>query len=1178
MTQLSLTLLGSFQVTLGEKPANGFESNKVRALLAYVAVEADRPHRRETLAEFFWPERQEGVARKNLKQALANLRKAIGDRKAAPSFLRVTRDDVRFNADSAHLLDVTEFTKLLTACKSHSHRRLSTCRPCIRRLEQAVGLYGGELLEGFFLKDSSAFDEWVLVKREGLQRQMMDALKHLATHYERRGEYEDACETTRRQVELEPWDEDAQRGLMRSLVLNGQRSAALVQYELCLQTLAEELGLEPTDETTALYKQIRDLASEEMGRISHFWPPTTERHNLSPPATPFVGRKTELTEIGEQLENPASRLLTLVGPGGIGKTRLALQVAFDNIGGYDHGVYFIPLAGLSSPEFLATAIADTIGYSFSGQATPEAQLLDYLREKEMLLLVDNFEHLLDGAGLLAEIMTAATCVNMLVTSREQLSLQGEWTYEVRGMQYPRGDWRYVSDLESYSSVQLFEVRARQMMPNFSLETPARNEVGYICQLVGGMPLGVELAAAWVDKLSLVDIASEIQGSLNFLDANWRNAPERHRSMRAVFDTSWQQLSEAERDVFRQLSVFRGGFNRAAVQEVIAAQETPSVFLRLLTGLVSKSLLRFNAERERYEIHDLLHQYGADKLAEDPVEESMVRDRHSAYYCNALLQHQADIQYTRNQEVLAELENDSENIRTAWGWAVTQMQLDRLVQSMDSLCYFCWRRRHYQDGETASRLAVDTLTEEDLTERHSVDAQRLLAKALAWQAHFYWRMGRIEKAEQSLQKCSVTLESSGLADQDTRSEKAFLLGQRGWLAFQSGHYEESKQWFEQSLALYRALGDHWGVADSLDTLGEAAWSLGNFHEAKQRLEELLTLYQAQGNSWGLATVLNRLGRVTRGLVDYEKARRLFDESLALSRVEGNQRGIANSLQSLGFLALFQGRFEDGAGFLRQSVDISREIGDRVMIGYGLLFLGGALWLSGKVAQGYPYLEESMAIINELEDAWLITHSTQYVAMVNVYLGKYEEARAMAKKATEQKVSHPFMIGPAQRALGWVALVEEKYAEAHLLLQGSVATIRAVAEREMLAWSLAALGRASFGLGNHSEAQQHLYEALEIAVEIGAFIPLLYTMPIVSLLLADQGEVERAIELYSLASQHPFVSNSQLFEDIAGRHIAAVSATLPSDVVKAAKARGQALEMWEAASELLEELPMLGWEVQ
>jgi DNA-binding SARP family transcriptional activator len=392
ITHLSLTILGSFQVTLDETPVNGFESNKVRALLAYLAVGGDKSHRRETLAELFWPERSEGVARKNLNQALANLRKTIGDRGAALPHLRVTRSDVQANVTSDQFLDVAAFTKLINLCNSHSHRRKSTCKSCIKRLKQAVGLYKGDFLQGFVLGNCPAFDEWVLVKREGLHRQMMDALKHLAVYHERRGEYEDACEFTQRRVELEPWDEGAQRALMHNLAINGLRSAALKQYQTCRRILADELGIEPTPETTVLYEQI--LSGELANHAPHhILPSFHQRHNIPPQSTSFIGRETELDEIENRLENPDCRLITLVGPGGIGKSRLALEVAFDSIGGYDHGVYFIPLAGISSPENLVTAIADNIGCSFSGKTIPEAQLLDYLREKEMLLVVDNFEHL-----------------------------------------------------------------------------------------------------------------------------------------------------------------------------------------------------------------------------------------------------------------------------------------------------------------------------------------------------------------------------------------------------------------------------------------------------------------------------------------------------------------------------------------------------------------------------------------------------------------------------------------------------------------------------------------------------------------------------------------------------------------------------------------------------------------
>jgi DNA-binding SARP family transcriptional activator len=262
-TRLTLTLLGALQITLDGEPITGFESDKVRALLVYLALEAGRPHRREALAELFWPDQPEGVARNNLRQALANLRKAIHDQGATPPFLHITRAEIQFNPDSAHWVDATAYSALLDACRACEHQRADACPPCIRRLRKAVGLYQGPFLEQFYLGDSAAFEEWALVRRERLQRQTMEALKHLAVYHERRGEYQDACEFTRRQVELEPWYEPAQRRLMRTLALNGRHFAALQQYQTCRRVLADELGIEPAQQTTELFEQIRDGKYEQ---------------------------------------------------------------------------------------------------------------------------------------------------------------------------------------------------------------------------------------------------------------------------------------------------------------------------------------------------------------------------------------------------------------------------------------------------------------------------------------------------------------------------------------------------------------------------------------------------------------------------------------------------------------------------------------------------------------------------------------------------------------------------------------------------------------------------------------------------------------------------------------------------------------------------------------------------
>jgi DNA-binding SARP family transcriptional activator len=564
MAQLSLALLGPLSVLRDGQPVSGFESAKVRALLAYLAVEADHPHQRDALAGLFWPEQPDQAARNNLRQALANLRQVIGDRTAARPALLIAREQIQFNRASDHSLDLAAFQGLLAACEAHPHRRAEACSSCAERCARAVALYRGEFLEGFFLSDSVAFEEWVSLRREELQGRALAALALLTSFHERRGSYERAGAYARSQIELAPWREEAHRQLMRVLVQQGERSAALAQYELCRRMLAEQLGAEPDGATTGLYEQIRagELCAAPAG------PAAQPALPLQP--TAFVGREAELVDLAEMLETPACRLVTIVGPGGVGKTRLALQVAAGQTHAFADGVVFVALAALSSAEFLAATLADGLQIPLQPQGDPQAQLIAALRPKELLLILDNFEQLLPGATLLAEILREASGVTLLVTSRERLDLQWEWVFDLAGLSFPQGDG--AGDLEGFSAVQLFVQRARQHRRRFSIAGSAGAAVAEICRLVEGVPLGVELAATSVREHAPAEIAGRIRHALTQLATPSRDVAPRHRSMRAVFDHSWELLSAEERRSFRRLSVFRGGFGDAAAEAV--AEATP----------------------------------------------------------------------------------------------------------------------------------------------------------------------------------------------------------------------------------------------------------------------------------------------------------------------------------------------------------------------------------------------------------------------------------------------------------------------------------------------------------------------------------------------------------------------------------------------------------------------------
>jgi tetratricopeptide (TPR) repeat protein len=691
------------------------------------------------------------------------------------------------------------------------------------------------------------------------------------------------------------------------------------------------------------------------------------------------------------------------------------------------------------------------------------------------------------------------------------------------MEFP--DWETPENALEYNAVKLFMQSAQRANPSFELQADDLQYVARICRLTQGMPLAILLAAAWIEMLTPQEIAAEIAKSPDFLETDLRDVPERQRSIRAVFDYSWTLLTEREREVFQALSVFRGGFTRQAAQAVAGAS------LRELMRLLDRSLFH-RMPSGRYGAHELLRQYAEDRLNRSPDGGEEVRDRHCARYTAALQHWWEDLKGPWQTDALAEMNLEIENVRAAWIWATKYAQIARLEQGLDGLCAFCAQRARYQEGKNVCQMAVEALTRVDPQTVETSDIKlRLLSKTLAWQSRFTTLVGRFEHAMEQSRESLAILDRPELAGYDTRRERAFALNQMGWMVF-AGDREEAQHYCEQSLALYRELDDPWWTSNVLIDIAQATHDLGAFDEAKQ----------------------------------------LYEESLAIRRALDDQIGITEALAGLSLIAWVQGHLEESEELARESLDISQETGDPFTVARGLRGVGEALIRLGQFAKGRMSMEESHAAYVHLGSDYYSALTNMFLSEANAHQGRYDQARAAGEAALSfcQSANLEWDSGFALYTLGLTALGTGDFTEAQQLLEASSRAFREIDHRENLSWVLALLGYASRALGQPDQAHHYLVESLHLAVDIGAFLARVYALPAIALFLADQGQQERAIELYVLASRYGFVSNSHWFDQVAGQHIAAVAETLPPEVAAAAWDRGHARDLDTTIQELLAEL--------
>lgn len=963
MAYLSLSLLGPFQAWTSNGSLQLFRTAKERALVSYLVVENSRAHRRDALAGLFWPERPEGVARNNLRQALYGIRQAIGGVEF-DSIFTVTSDDIQVNMTEQLWLDLAAYDIHRRASQIHNHDLTGPCPYCMQHIRDAVEIYRGSFLEDVDLEDNERFQEWVTERRETYRQMQIHSLEYLAYEYERMGDFSQAAAYAIAQARLDVLLEPGYRRIITLLAKAGRRGAALEWYETYRRRIMDTPGRVVSPEMAELAEQV--LKGRFDPSPSDIYPTI---HNLPEYLTPFVGREIELTRISNAMESSGCRLITIAGLGGAGKTRLAVQAARLALRSFPDGVFFISLEGVPSSDLLIETIGRTIGLVPGPQQEMRAVLLGYLRLKHVLLVLDNFEHLLDAKGTLLEILQSAPFVKILLTSRELLNVQAETLITLTGLPFPAPkqdepegqETRLLP--ETYAAVRLFFERVARVLPQMQnsgapnklarplayLEPEELDAVVRICQLVDGLPLGIELAASLARDYTFAQIADEVQRSLDFLQSTLQDLPPRHRSLRVSFEHSWDLLPDDEREVFTRLAVFPSSFSGQAAQAVAGAA------MPWLMRLEDRSLARRIAPG-RYDLHPLIREYAMQKLHQFSRRvEDQAHMQHAAYYCNFLGGRREAFTGQGQAVALEETQLDQENIFAAWKWAAEHNAYELIEQAAFSLMYFLESRSRWHEGVAHFEYAAAFLEQA----AQSPERDRVLGIVLSCQGWFNCRLINFNLAEGLLVKGIGMLNGQGV-----ERERAFAHFALGFLYSWMARYQEGWLHLTTSLTQSEAINDLWGMAWAREVLAEISYESGRAGADEGPFVKTLSMFEKIGELRGSSRALNYLGNISMSQGQQQAARAYFERMLATSEKVGDVWGAAGGYSKLALMAMANGDAGQAWRLYHRSLVMFQRMGDLRRSAYTMRELSEAAFAFGRVKEAKEQLEEALEIVSRL----------------------------------------------------------------------------------------------------------------------------------------------------------------------------------------------------------------------
>jgi predicted ATPase/DNA-binding SARP family transcriptional activator len=940
---MEIRLLGPFGVTVGGVPVEekAWTRRKAKLLVKLLALQPHHRMHREQLMEALWPEQEPESAADGLYKALYVARKALGPE--GSRLLATEGQQIVMSASGGLWVDAEAFEQAAHGASSASGAG------AVGALESALALYTGDLLV------EDIYEDWAAGRREQLRSLRIDLLSNLARIEEARGQYDRSVERLRELVAADSVNEDAHRRLMKLYAGMGQRHLALRQYQLCCEALRRDLDAEPERATIALHERVvagdvPELPSidpaagvaptavspkaEPAADVAQEPPPS----NLPRPITSFVGRSRAVTDVRRALE--VSRLVTLLGPGGVGKTRLALESAAGSHAEFPDGIWFVDLSPARDETAAMAAVAAAIGVREAKGQTVADSVRAALSNKRALLVFDNCEQVVEaGAAIIDDLLQKCSTPRVLATSREPLGVAGEAVWRVPSLSLPRHDrGASVDDLLEFEATRLFLDRVRLADASFDVTDAITPIIARICHRLDGIPLAIELAAACVRAFSIEQLEARLDDRFRLLTGGARTSMPRHRTLRAAVDWSYDLLADDERALLMVLSTFEGGWDLDDAEGVVEKDEGrrmkdesepelrnaspasdlhpssfflhPSDVMALLPRLVDKSLVvveRRDGE-VRYRFLETIREYAAEKLR-DAGREEAARAAHADWFLTLATRADAVRHGPDYMAWLRRLETEHDNLRAALRWARAAPARGELALQLTTLLAYFWNLHgHWTEGRRLLDAALAAAPEAPLALRaRALDAAGSLAQ----------RQGDLERARE--------LYEQGLAICDDDQRIAVLCHNLAIVMRDLGGYDRAEELYGRSLALHRALGNRFHVATALNGLGVLATDRGDLGRARDYFVESATILEALGNARGAGASLHNIGEISVRAGDFESAAHYLERSLALAREHGFKDLAADSIGALAALADRRGEYERAEALYKESLAIFYGLG-------------------------------------------------------------------------------------------------------------------------------------------------------------------------------------------------------------------------------------------------------------